>query len=83
MSEEIISTINDFIDIVTVILPKYSTKIPEYCIDEESWLAIQKLLELYDKQKERIDYLEELLSTIEEYYSITIEDLENCIKNDK
>lgn len=44
---------------------------------------IETILNLIEKQKERIDYLEELLSTMEEYYSITIEDLENCIKNDK
>lgn len=50
---------------------------------EESINAHQGLLDLYNKEKERIDYLEELLSIMEEYYSITIEDLENCIKNDK
>ena len=76
MSEEEIKLINNFIDTVTVILPKYSTKIPEYCIDEETWLAIKKL-------KDAEEYLEELIDVMQTYYSITIEDLENCIKNDK
>lgn len=44
---------------------------------------IEIILKLIEQQKERINYLEDLLSTMEEYYSITIEDLENCIKNDK
>ena len=40
----------------------------------------QGLLNLYEVQKDRINHLEDLLSIMEEYYSITIEDLENCIK---
>lgn len=36
-----------------------------------------------EKEKEKNIYLEDLISTMEEYYSITVEDLENCMKNDK
>lgn len=45
--------------------------------------AIDIILDLNEKQQNRIDYLEDLISTMQEYYSITVEDLENCIKNDK
>ena len=51
--EEIKNNIEKFIDKITVILPDYSTKIPEYCIDEKSWLAIQALLDLYKQEKEK------------------------------
>ena len=44
--EESINKVDKFCDIATVILPKYSTKIPEYCIDEETWLAIKNILKL-------------------------------------
>lgn len=43
---------------------------------------IEIILKLIEQQKERINHLEDLLSIMEEYYSITIEDLENCIKDD-
>lgn len=36
-----------------------------------------------EKYIERIEYLEELIDALQTYYSITVEDLENCIKNDK
>ena len=45
--------------------------------------AIDIILDSYEEQQNRINYLEDLISTMEEYYSITVEDLENCIKNDK
>lgn len=51
--EEIINKVDKFIYTVTVILPTYSTKIPEYCIDEEAWIAIKGLLDLYNKEKEK------------------------------
>jgi len=67
MSEEEINDINKYIDTCTVILPKYSTKIPEYCIDEDTWLAIKKLLDLYNKEKEKNKELEEQLKKVNEY----------------
>ncbi len=50
-----IENVNNFIDIVTVLLPKYSSKISEYCIDEESWISIKKLLNLIEKYREQIE----------------------------
>lgn len=45
--------------------------------------AIDIILDLYEEQQNRINYLEDLILTMQEYYSITVEDLENCMKNDK
>lgn len=50
--EEAIDKVDRFVNTITVILPKYSTAIPEYCIDEESWIAIKKVLTAYEKEKE-------------------------------
>lgn len=36
-----------------------------------------------EKWRERVNYLEDLIWALETYYSITVEDLENCMKNDK
>ena len=52
----------------------------DYCIDKN---IIETILNLISKQQDKINYLEDLISTMEEYYSITVEDLENCIKKDK
>ena len=51
--EEAIDKVDRFVNTITVILPKYSTAIPEYCIDEESWIAIKKVLTAYEKEKEK------------------------------
>lgn len=67
MTEEEKKAINDldkFADVVTVILPDYSTKIPEYCIDEQTWLALKKALNLIQKQDTEINKLK---NVIEEY----------------
>ena len=52
-------------------------------LTKENIDAIDIILDSYEEQQNRINYLEDLISTMQEYYSITVEDLENCIKNDK
>ena len=59
--EEAIDKVDRFVNTITVILPKYSTAIPEYCIDEESWIAIKKVLTAYEKEKEKNKELEKTL----------------------
>ena len=66
--EEAIDKVDRFVNTITVILPKYSTAIPEYCIDEESWIAIKKVLTAYEKEKEKNKELEKKLDEISEIH---------------
>ncbi len=49
--EEDVKIVEDFIDGVSVFLPKYSTKKVEKIIDEESYIAIKHILSNYEKLK--------------------------------
>ena len=78
--EEAVDKVDRFVNTITIILPKYSTAIPEYCIDEESWLAITKLLTAYEKEKEKNKkakwYIHQEIVRIEE-------DIEDYLDDDK
>ena len=54
--EEAINNVDKFVDTILVILPKYSTKIPEYCIKEEDWLSIKRVLNYIDKLQKELQY---------------------------
>lgn len=47
--EEDVKMVEDFIDVVSVFLPKYSTKKVEKIIDEESYIAIKHILSDYKR----------------------------------
>lgn len=68
-AEEILSTLSCY---------GLSMKLTKENID-----AIDIILDSYEEQQNRINYLEDLIWALETYYSITVEDLENCMKNDK
>ena len=68
-AEEILSTLSCY---------GLSMKLTKENID-----AIDVILDSYEEQQNRINYLEDLIWALETYYSITVEDLENCMKNDK
>lgn len=72
---------------VEVASPKYNCNL---CVDSDGkdddcyyLKAIDKVVEIVEKQKEKIDYYEGILSAMEDYYSITIDDIEKCMKEDK
>lgn len=52
-------------------------------LTKENIDAIDIILDSYEEQQNRINYLEDLIWALETYYSITVEDLENCMKKDK
>lgn len=45
--------------------------------------TLEGILDLYEKDEEKIQYYEDILDALNEYYSISIEDIEKCIKEDK
>ena len=47
--KEDIEKVEDFIDIVSVFLQKYGTKIPKKIIDQKSYIAIQHILSDYKR----------------------------------
>lgn len=62
--EEDVKMVEDFIDVVSVFLPKYSTKKVEKIIDEESYIAIKHILSDYKRVlKENEELLEVKVST--------------------
>lgn len=57
-------------------------------LKEDRRIAIEEIAEHINEEKtqefrERIDYLEDLIDAMQTYTSITVEYLEECIKNDK
>lgn len=62
MEEDIKETI-DFLDITEVILPKYSTAKPKYCISEEFKIAVKNILNRLE-QDERV--IEEAIEFIKD-----------------
>lgn len=91
LTEKDIKGLNGFIDFLDMLndsssLQKYKTT-SQYTATEISQLTTESYYQgradEAEKWKERVDYLETLIDALQTYYSITVEDLENCIKNDK
>lgn len=64
--EEDVKMVEDFIDVVSVFLPKYSTKKVEKIIDEESYIAIKHILADYQKLKEEFKAVDNECSRLEQ-----------------
>lgn len=64
--EEDIKMVEDFIDGVSVFLPKYSTKKVEKIIDEESYIAIKHILSDYKKLQEEFKQVDHECERLEE-----------------
>lgn len=63
--EEDVKIVEDFIDGVSVFLPKYSTKKVEKIIDEESYIAIKHILSDYKKLQEEFKAVDHECSRLE------------------
>ncbi len=64
--EEDVKMVEDFIDGVSVFLPKYSTKKVEKIIDEESYIAIKHILSDYKKLQEEFKAVDNECSRLEQ-----------------